>query len=130
VHLLIADDYRDNAETMAALLIGASGVDSVDVAFDGLHAVRLADAHQPDIVFLDIEMPILGGVDAARAIQLAAHHQAPILVAMSGNPDSALAAQLAGIFNFVLSKPVSCPDLMATLEAAATQWSECRGPKR
>jgi len=118
MHLLVVDDYRDNAEAIAELLRGAPHVASVDVGFDGVQAVHLAAGHRPDVAILDIEMPRLSGVDAACAIKARMPAGGPLLIAMTGNADSALAAAASGVFDHVLQKPVDWPTLFRIVDAA------------
>ena len=66
---VLADDERLMREQLRARLIEAwPELDIVAEAKNGLEAVALVDEHRPDIVFLDIRMPGLTGVDAARQI--------------------------------------------------------------
>jgi CheY-like chemotaxis protein len=118
MHLLIADDSHDNADVLAKLLAGERGENTVDVAYDGAQAVAAARLHPPDAALLDIEMPILGGVDAAQAIRLAMAGNPPFLIAMTGNPDSVEAGRASGVFSHVLAKPVDLVALTAFLVAA------------
>ena len=69
----------------------------VMIAVDGAEAVRLADAERPDLVLMDISLPVMDGAEATRAIrQNEAIRQTPILAltasAMAGDRELALAA--------------------------------------
>ena len=119
LHVLVADDHQDHAETMMALLLGLSAVATVDVANDGLQAVRLARARPPDLAILDIEMPHLSGADTARAIQSSFNNRCPLLVAMTGNPDSAAASELSGVFAHILTKPIDFSHVASAIAAAS-----------
>lgn len=67
---LIADDERLMREQLRARLAEVwPALEIVAEARDGDEAVELTEAHHPDIVFLDIRMPGLNGIEAARAIQ-------------------------------------------------------------
>ena len=69
VRALIADDERLMREQLRARLAEVwPGLEIVAEAKNGLEAVQLTEAHHPDVVFLDIRMPGMSGVEAARAI--------------------------------------------------------------
>ena len=65
--ILVADDNRDSVESLSVLL-AASGC-QVHTAYDGLQAVEMAQNLRPDVVLLDIDMPVLDGYEAARRIR-------------------------------------------------------------
>lgn len=63
--VLIADDEKLARQTAAILLENSGKFDEVWQAEDGLQALELAQQYQPDVVFLDIEMPRLNGIEVA-----------------------------------------------------------------
>ena len=67
LHVLIADDNEDAAMTLASLLEFEGH--HVHVAFDGAQAVASAEAQHPDVAFLDLGMPHMDGVEAARRLR-------------------------------------------------------------
>ena len=67
VRVLLADDHRILREGLRRSL-EAQGVDVVGEAVDGDEAVDLADALHPDVVLMDVTMPVLDGVEATRRI--------------------------------------------------------------
>ena len=69
VSVLIADDHRLMREGTAALLAADERIEIVGLARDGREAVRLADQHRPDVVVLDLNMPVVGGIEACAAIR-------------------------------------------------------------
>ena len=92
-------------------------------ASDGAEAVRLANDHAFDVIILDIRMPVLDGLAAARQIRAAeaAGERTP-LVALTANAFSAdrRAAIEAGI-DYFIAKPVDPFDLVALIETALTR---------
>ena len=80
--ILIADDNVDAAETLA-MLLEADGHE-VATASNGVEAVGRIAEFQPDIAFLDLGMPVMGGLEAARAIRSLPAGAAVRLVALTG----------------------------------------------
>ena len=81
--ILVADDLKDITETMG-LLFETLGHDT-KVADNGQQAVEAAAAFEPEIVFMDLDMPVMNGCEAARAIRGAPMAQQPFLVALTAS---------------------------------------------
>ena len=69
VRILIADDNPHVRRELRTLLPLAGEIEIAGEAADGQEAVRLAQALQPQVVLMDLEMPVLDGYEAARQIQ-------------------------------------------------------------
>jgi PAS domain S-box-containing protein len=82
LRILIVDDNRDSADMLATLL-AFSGHETF-TANDGLAAVDTAQNFQPDVIFLDIGLPLLNGYEAARRIRERQSEKRPLLVALTG----------------------------------------------
>jgi CheY-like chemotaxis protein len=85
--ILIADDHTETRELIASLL--ASDFDVIATVNDGQQAVEAVAALQPDLVVLDITMPVVGGFAAAARIRNLA--EAPRIVFLTAHEDPALA---------------------------------------
>jgi len=69
IRLLIADDQRMFAESMKYIIdLHASDIQIVGLAFDGQEAVRAIGEYRPDIVLMDVRMPVMDGVEAVRLV--------------------------------------------------------------
>ncbi|HVT46196.1 MAG TPA: response regulator [Vicinamibacterales bacterium] len=102
--ILLVDDYPDALE-MWSLYLQLAGYD-VATAENGREAVRLALANPPDLVVMDLELPGLTGIEAARLLrQSPATARVPLIAATGYSHSGQLeAAERAG-FNVVLVKP-------------------------
>jgi PAS domain S-box-containing protein len=82
LRILVVDDSRDGAESLATLL--RYGGHRVLVAHDGFEAIEQARANAFDLVFMDIAMPGLDGIEAASRIRALAGHRDTNIVALTG----------------------------------------------
>ena len=80
--ILIVDDERDTADSLARLL-AIIGHETL-TAYDGREAVMIAKSFRPEIVILDIEMPVQNGYDACRQIRAETWGQQMVLIALTG----------------------------------------------
>lgn len=68
IRILLADDHRLLIDGLRPLLERRKNIEVIGIARDGLEVIDLTRRHKPDIVLLDISMPRLNGIDAARQI--------------------------------------------------------------
>jgi DNA-binding NarL/FixJ family response regulator len=118
VRVLIADDEPLFVESIEALLHGDERVKVVGSATNGQDAVDLARALAPDVTLMDISMPVLDGIEAARRIRLD-HPNAGILI-LTGSSISADVdrARQAGVAGFLTKDRLGTQLLSAILEVA------------
>jgi len=69
IRVLLCDDQEVVREGLRTILGTAPGIQVVGVAADGAEAVELAEKHRPDVVLMDLNMPVLTGVEATRRIR-------------------------------------------------------------
>ncbi|MEN9544733.1 MAG: hypothetical protein RLZZ598_1566 [Pseudomonadota bacterium] len=100
--LLIADDHALFRAGLRALLSDIDGVKIVAEASDGTEAVQAAAASKPDLVFLDIAMPGLGGLDATVRIKAARPQTRVIVLSMHLNADYIRRALNAGADGYMV----------------------------
>lgn len=99
-----------------------AGFDVVGEAGDGEEAIRLAEEHRPDLVVMDIKMPVLDGISAAERIAGARIAPVVLLTAFSQR-ELVERARDAGAMAYVV-KPFSAADLLPALEIALSRHSE------
>jgi two-component system response regulator AlgR len=113
--VLIVDDEPLACERLAALLAGVGDVEVVATAHNGREALEAAARARPDLVLLDIRMPLMDGLEAAR--HLGALDPAPGIVFCTAYEDHAVAAFEANAVDYLV-KPVRAERLQAALEKA------------
>lgn len=118
--ILVVDDLKDITETMG-LLFETLGHDT-KVAADGRQALDEATAFEPEIVFMDLDMPVLNGYEAARAIRAAALARQPFLVALTSSHGVAVEVATRAVgFDFYLRKPADTNALLALVADLSTR---------
>jgi CheY-like chemotaxis protein len=116
--VLLAEDNRTNARILAAMLRRAGY--RVDHAADGAAAVEAALRLAPDLVLMDLSMPVIGGFAALAAIrraEAAAGRRSRILALTADATAACREACRAAGFDGFLTKPVRRDDLLAALAA-------------
>jgi CheY-like chemotaxis protein len=112
---LVVDDKRSNAQSLERLLRALG--QEVFTAFDGQEALDLARHHHPDVVLLDIGLPIVDGYEVARRCREQPELRLMTLVAMTGyGQDSDRQRSQEAGFDAHLVKPVHLEELLTLLE--------------
>ncbi|MFF0373845.1 response regulator [Actinoplanes missouriensis] len=115
LRVLLAEDEQVNQQ-VAQFMLGKLG-HRVDTVANGLEAVQALRTTEYDVVLMDVQMPVLDGLDATRLIRadLPADRQ-PHIIAMTASVrvEDRTACRAAGM-NDYLSKPIRCPELTAAL---------------
>jgi len=118
LRIVVADDHPVVRDGLSALLASVPGVEVVGTAGTGREAVRAAVTLRPDVVVLDVQMPDLDGVGAAREIGRVAPDVAVLMLTMFDDDDSVLAAMRAGARGYVL-KGASQQEIVRAIHAVA-----------
>ena len=114
------DDLKEVTESMG-VLFEALGHDTRTAA-DGRQAIDAALAFEPEIVFMDLDMPVLDGYEAARAIRGAALARQPFLVALTAAHGVAIEVATRAVgFDFYLRKPADTNALLALVADLSTR---------
>ncbi len=115
LRVLVADDGKNAADIMG-LFLKMEGYE-VEVVYDGSQAIQAAAEFRPDVIFMDVSMPGIDGIEATRRIRAAHGANAPVVIALTGydQPETKQRCEEAGAWRCV-SKPVSPADLRALLK--------------
>jgi DNA-binding NarL/FixJ family response regulator len=117
VRVLVVDDYEPFRRFVSLTLRVRQALQIVGEASDGVEAVRRAEELQPDLILLDIGLPTLNGIEAARQIQKLAPKSKIIFVSQESSPDLVQEALNLGACGYVV-KTKAGSDLLSALDAA------------
>jgi two-component system, NarL family, response regulator LiaR len=116
IRVLIADDHLLFAEALQLTLAADKRVEVVGHAPDGKSAVEQAGSLRPDVILMDLDMPVLDGIEATRTVRRFVPDCRVAVLTASLLPEDALRARAAGAAAY-LTKGCSAGDLLeAVLE--------------
>lgn len=118
IRVIVADDHPIVRSGIAGLLRDAAGIEVVGEAGTGAEAVRLALEQRPDVVLMDLRMPVMGGVEAAEAISAAAPEVRVLILTTYETDDDILGAIAAGASGYLL-KAAPEEEIVAGVRAVA-----------
>ena len=118
VRVLVVDDQALFREALATLLSVRSEIEVVGEAGDGLEAVRLSAALRPDVVLMDLRMPVLDGIGATRRLHVDQPGVRVLALTTFDDDEEVFAALRAGAVGYLL-KDVSADRLVEAVLAAA-----------
>ncbi|WP_315338926.1 response regulator transcription factor [Pseudomonas grimontii] len=118
LRLVLADDHEVTRTGFVSLLAGHPQFEVVGQASDGLQAVELCEQLLPDIVILDIRMPGLNGLGAARLLQQRLPEVKVVMFTMDDSPEYLEAAMNAGAVGYLL-KDASRAEVIQALQQVA-----------
>lgn len=118
VRVLLVDDQALFREALATLLDVAPGVEVVGEAGNGAEAVARSAELAPDVVVMDLRMPVLDGIAATRRLRAEQPQVRVLALTTFDDDDEVFAALRAGAVGYLL-KDVSSARLVEALEAAA-----------
>jgi DNA-binding NarL/FixJ family response regulator len=118
VSLLLADDHTMVRQSMRRSM-EAEGFQIVGEAGDGDQAVRLADELAPDVVLMDVSMPVLDGVEATRLIKERRPSTQVVMLTMHADADVVRRALKAGAVGY-LTKDCSIDEVAQAVRLAAS----------
>jgi DNA-binding NarL/FixJ family response regulator len=118
VRVLIADDQRLFAEALEAILTTDGRIAVIGRAANGEEAVALACDDRPDVVLMDIAMPVLDGIAATEVIAAEAPETRVVVLTGSDAPEDITRARAAGAAGYVTKDQIAGDLVRAILDAA------------
>lgn len=117
--MLVVDDHALFRRGLLIVLAQEPDIEVVGECDDGAQALALAVSLQPDVVLMDVRMPHGGGIEACRAIKLAAPRVRILMLTMSEDESDLFGAVKAGASGYLL-KEISVDEVAGALRAVAT----------
>lgn len=114
IGVLIVDDVLETRENVAKLLSFEEDIRVVGEATNGKEAVVLAKRLKPDVVLMDINMPVMGGIEATEQIALEVPQSTIIIMSVQGEQEYLREAMIAGAREYLV-KPFSGDELVNTI---------------
>ncbi len=107
IRLLVVDDHEKFRSLVVSMLEETPRIQIAGEAADGLDAVRQAEQLQPDVILLDIGLPFLNGLDAARRIRALAPESKILFVSQESSVDVVQLALKSGGAGYVVKTEAS-----------------------
>jgi len=127
IRVVIADDHAVVRAGLAQLLTTFADVELVGAAANGDEAVSLSAEREPDVVLMDLEMPMLDGIEATRRIRAAQPEVAVVVLTSFSDRERILSALDAGAAGYLLKDAE--PDVLAHAIQAAARGEAPLDPK-
>ena len=115
IRVLLADDHEAMLDRVASLL--AIECDVVGTVTNGQQALEAAQDLKPDVLVLDISMPVMNGIETAHRLQEAGAEARIVFLTVHDDPDFAREALEAGALGYVI-KPRIASDLVTAIKEA------------
>jgi DNA-binding NarL/FixJ family response regulator len=119
LRILVVDDHADFRSGLEALIASNDAMELVGSVANGLEAVGNAMALQPDVVLMDLHMPLLNGVDATARIVGSSPHIGVLVLSMVDDEESVFAAIRAGARGYLL-KGARRIEILRAIEAVGS----------
>jgi DNA-binding NarL/FixJ family response regulator len=115
IRVLLADDHEAMLDRVAGLL--ATECDVVGTVTDGQQALDAVRELKPDVLVLDISMPVMNGIETARRLKEAGSETRIVFLTVHDDPDFVREALEAGALGYVIKQRIAS-DLVAAIKKA------------
>ena len=115
LRVLIADDIQETRRNTRLMVSTVDNLEVVAIASNGQQALEMAAEHHPDIILMDINMPVMDGLTSAREIIKIAPDTGFIITSAERDPNAFRQAMLIGIQEYLI-KPFMIDELEAAVE--------------
>jgi DNA-binding NarL/FixJ family response regulator len=119
IRVLIADDHRLFAEALDAILASEPGIEVIGRARNGEEAVDQALALEPDVILMDIAMPVVDGVEATKRIRKEQQEACVLMLTGSNSRTDVARARDAGASAYVTKDRIAAQLIEAIRELGA-----------
>ncbi len=119
IRVLIADDHTLFRDGLRALLSSAPDTELAGEAATGQEAIALAASLQPDLIIMDLQMPVVNGIEATRRIVNASPHINVLVVTMFDDDRSVFTSMRAGARGYIL-KGASHTEMLRAIRAVGS----------
>ena len=124
IRVLIADDHLLFTEALEAILSGDKRIEVAGRARDGGEAVALAAELKPDLVLMDVSMPVLDGIEATREIRASGDSVTVLMLTGSNSRTDVDSAREAGASGYVTKDRIASELVEAIVEVAGGRPSK------
>jgi DNA-binding NarL/FixJ family response regulator len=118
IRVVVADDYGVLRDGLAGVIVAQSDMELVATAANGAEALDLCRSNAPDVVLMDLEMPVMDGIDATKAIMADAPGTAVLVLTSFSDRRRITRALDAGAVGYLL-KDASADDVVRGIRTAA-----------
>ena len=119
IRILIVDDFEHVRQSLGNILQYSKELRVIGEASNGLEAIEAVEALKPDVVLMDLEMPVMGGLEATRRIKEEQPEIGIVIVSIHGSQDDRERAIRAGSDAFV-EKEAPTEQLIAAIRDVGT----------
>lgn len=116
IKIVLADDHHVIRQSLKVLLETQKDLEVVAEAADGFEALKSVEQHKPDLLILDLLMPVLNGLEVLKQLQKASAQTRPIILSMHANEAYVLEAMKNGACGYVLKQSTSANLILAVRE--------------
>ena len=121
IRVLIADDHRLFAEALEAILSTDERIAVAGTARDGREAVELAGEHKPDVILMDISMPVMDGIEAVEELRRRGLEAGVLMLTGSNARDDVDRARKAGAAGYVTKDRIAAELIDAIVEISGSR---------
>ncbi len=130
IRVLLADDHELVRDGIRARLQKEPGLEIVGEATNGQEAVALARSLRPDVLLMDVSMPVMNGLEAASQIRECEPNVAMLILSVYDNPEYVRGVVQAGARGYIL-KDISAAEMLTAITSVASggyYFSSAVGP--